>query len=365
MGDGGAQSLILAIGLVMALAATSCGTPSEAAGGLETAFVRVNQVGYPSDGAKRAFLLAPVAETGATFEVLATDGSVMASGSVGERLGKWSNAFPDVYAIDFDSVISPGTYTIAVDGPAPAASPAFEIGDPADLFEPLLANALEFYRAQRDGPDVIPGALGRQPSHQHDRRAKVFRELRFTPDLVPIGPTAIPGAARIDVSGGWFDAGDYIKGVQTESYTAALLLVARRDHPGLLGPGSPADFTDELRFELEWLLKMWDDESQTLHYQVGFGDGNDRYIGDHSAWRLPEDDDTYGGSDPSTKFIRHRPVFRAGPPGSPVSPNLAGRLAAAFGLCSQVFRPTDAAFADRCLLAGNTSSTWPTPTPGG
>ncbi|MGH2636650.1 MAG: glycoside hydrolase family 9 protein [Actinomycetota bacterium] len=344
--------VIVAIGLVTVLAAAACGAPVEAAGGSGTGFVRVNQVGYPGDGPKRAYLLSPADATGATFEVRADGGAVVASGSIGERLGRWSKGFTDVYAIDFDAVTTPGTYTIAVEGPVAAASPAFEIGDPRDLFGPLLANALEFYRAQRDGPDVIPGALGREPSHLHDRRARVFRELRFTPDLVPIGPVPVPGAARIDVSGGWFDAGDYIKGVQTESYTAALLLMARRDHPGLLGPGSAADFTDELRFELDWLLKMWDDQSQTLYYQVGFGDGNARYEGDHGVWRLPEEDDRYGAGDPAYRFIRHRPVFRAGPAGSPVSPNLAGRLAAAFGLCAQVFRPTDPVFAGRCLLAG-------------
>ena len=45
-------------------------------------------------------------------------------------------------------------------------------------------------------------------------------------------------------------------------------------------------------------------------------------------------------------------MFRAGPPGSPVSPNLAGRDAAAFALCFQVFAATDPELASRCLLAG-------------
>jgi endoglucanase len=43
-------------------------------------------------------------------------------------------------------------------------------------------------------------------------------------------------------------------------------------------------------------------------------------------------------------------VFRAGPPGSPISPNLAGRLAADFGLCFQLNHTSDRALADRCLL---------------
>jgi hypothetical protein len=44
-------------------------------------------------------------------------------------------------------------------------------------------------------------------------------------------------------------------------------------------------------------------------------------------------------------------VFRAGPPGSPISPNLAGRDAAALAECYQVFKASDAALAARCVRA--------------
>ena len=97
---------------------------------------------------------------------------------------------------------------------------------------------------------------------------------------------------------------------------------------------------------------MWDDASRTFHYQVGIGTGNAKTIGVHDIWRLPQADDTFGGSDPLYRYIRNRPVFREGPPGSLISPNLAGRDAAAFGLCFQLFKTTDPAFANRCLLAG-------------
>ena len=39
-----------------------------------------------------------------------------------------------------------------------------------------------------------------------------------------------------NVSGGWFDAGDYIKLVHTTSYTEAILLTAVREHPEALQP---------------------------------------------------------------------------------------------------------------------------------
>ena len=169
---------------------------------------------------------------------------------------------------------------------------------------------------------------------------------RFSGDLTPLG-------LRIDASGGWWDAGDYIKGVQTLGYTTDLLLAGVRDFPAQMGAGSAtANFTAEAKFGTDWLLRMWDDPTRTFYYQVGIGTGNAKTVGDHDIWRLPQADDTFGGTDPLYRYIRNRPVFRAGPPGSPISPNLAGRSAAAFGLCFQVFKTSDPAFANRCLVAG-------------
>jgi endoglucanase len=114
-----------------------------------------------------------------------------------------------------------------------------------------------------------------------------------------------------------------------------------------------SDFTDEAKFGIEWLLKMWDDKSKTLYYQVGIGtDFEDfDYLSDHDLWRLPQDDDTYGGTDPDLTYIRNRPAFVAGPAGSKISPNLAGRLAASFAGCFQIFQETNPALAKHCLLA--------------
>ena len=86
---------------------------------------------------------------------------------------------------------------------------------------------------------------------------------------------------------------------------------------------------------------MWDDPTRTLYYQVGIGEGNAKTAGDHDIWRLPQADDTYGGTDPHFRYIRNRPVFRAGPPGSKISPNLAGRDAAALAEAYQLFKTSD------------------------
>lgn len=355
MGHRARSAQLLALGLLMAACAavpvTSRGDDGRPRAATQ-AFVRVNQIGYVAGAPFRAFLLSRIAVTGVTFDVVADDASVATTAGVGADLGRWSRRFPHVYALDVDGSIDPGAYTIVVDLSPQVASPSFEVGDPVELAAPLLLNARSFFQAQRDGPNVIGSVLQRQPSHLHDRNARVYRRAHYTPDFTIVDPVPVPGTPRRNVAGGWFDAGDFIKGVQTESYTSAMLLLARRDYPGQLGPGADADLSAELAFESRWLLKMWDDDTGTLYYQVGFGDGSERFAGDHDPWRLPEADDTYRPGDDRYRYIRHRPLFRAGPPGSPVSPNLAGRMAAAFGLCSQVFRSTDPALADRCLTSG-------------
>jgi hypothetical protein len=115
-----------------------------------------------------------------------------------------------------------------------------------------------------------------------------------------------------------------------------------------LGPGSAtSDFTAEAKFGADFLLRLWDDPTRTFHYQVGIGSGNAKTVGDHDIWRLAQADDTFGGTDPRYRYIRNRPVFRSGAPGSLISPNLAGRDAAVFGMCFQVYKTTDPAFANR------------------
>jgi endoglucanase len=346
---GGRLALLVAVVLVAGglHAATALSAPAPG-----SAFVRVNQVGYPSAASKRAYLMASTAETGATFTVRNAAGVQVLSAPVGADLGAWTSTWSHVYALDFDAVAAAGSYTISVSGPVPASS-TFRVDTGTNVYGEPLVNALSFYQTERDGPNYIQNALRTAPAHLNDQNAMTYLTPsvnpsgKFSGDLTPLG-------VQIDGSGGWWDAGDYIKGVQTLGYTTHMLLAGVRDFPSQMGPapGSTADFTAEAKFGTDWLLRMWDDTTRTFYYQVGIGTGNASTVGDHDLWRLPHADDTFGGTDPLYRYIRNRPVFRAGPPGSLISPNLAGRSAAAFGLCFQVFKTTDPAFANWCLLAG-------------
>ncbi len=314
-------------------------TPAPAA----SAFVRVNQVGYPATATKRAYLMSTDNQAGTPFSVKNASGTAAYTGTVGANLGTWSSTYKFVQPLDFDTLTTAGTYTISVGS---ATSPSFRIDTGQNLYATPIANGLSFYQTERDGPNYIPNPLRTAPGHLNDANAMTYAAPTYKKndvllgDLTPLGP-------RIDASGGWWDAGDYIKGVETISYTTALLLHGVREFPSQLG-----SYSAEAKFGTDWLLRMWDDSTKTFYYQVGLGDGNANIAGDHDLWRLPQEDDNYGGGDPLYRYIRNRPVFAAGPAGAPISPNLAGRDAAAFATCFQLYGKSDSAFATRCLAAG-------------
>jgi len=397
----------------------------------QSAYVRVSQAGYEAGAAPfRAYLMSTAAGAEANFKVVGSKGATAYSGHIGARLGTWSHSQKvsyDVYALDF-TVPGGDLYTISVSGPVTVDSPSFAVDRADVLYSGLLLNTLFFYETERDGANFIPNALRNAPGHLKDENARVYQtpvldNNDFNDNLPPTSPLVSANVPNIDASGGWWDAGDYMKYVETVSYTAALMQIGIRDFPNQMGaaapmnppappgsisyagdsgPGAPAssDFSDEAKFGVNWLMQMWDDKTRTLYYQVDnsqdwdyYGEGDPSsatgncggtyatpfcLITEYDIWTLPQAADTfYQAGDPrpcdpyTTFFICDRPVYVAGPAGSPISPNLAGRLATDFALCYQLNRAANPFLANQCLKSAedifalaNTSYTDPAPTVG-
>ena len=96
------------------------------------------------------------------------------------------------------------------------------------LYRPLADAALAFLQSQRDGPGNDPGAMDRRPAHLSDTSASVYRTPRYRGTTLLRG--LVPTGEHVDVSGGWFDAGDYLKFVETASFTDIALLYAAREY---------------------------------------------------------------------------------------------------------------------------------------
>ncbi len=336
-------SITLAAGLaVVPVSAAALSPVLPSAVGAVDGLVRVNQLGYGAEGAKWAYLMTKQASPGARFDVIDSRGRRVLSGKAGPDVGEWNAEYQHVYRMDLSALKRAGSYRIKAGGAV--VSPSFQIGG-----ERLLAGAKDkavtFFTEQRDGANVVPGPLGRRPSHLTDRAAQVYDWPTFVdPDTdQTVGELRRIGGP-VDVEGGWYDAGDYLKFTHIAAYSESLLWASARD----AGRPDPV-LLKEARHGLSWLDKMWDERTKTLYIQVGAGTGNveETFIGDHDIWRLPEADDH--DNEPGHQFIKNRPVFRAAAPGKPLSPNLAGRTAAAFALAAQVEARTSPALARRHL----------------
>ena len=296
--------------------------------GAPAAAIRVDQVGYPARAVKQAEIMTKSKPASALRWVVVRAGSctVAASGRAAKDLGAWSKRYGWVWAAQFSAVHAPGTYRVGILNDPSAASAWFPVGPATQLYAKPLANALYFYQNERDGPDFIHTALRTAPGHLNDASAMTYR----TPPVDENGDfkgslAKYATGVRINATGGWWDAGDYLHFVETTSYTEAILLQGIASFPGQMGAGAGADFTGEAKFGMDFLQRMWHQNTKTLYYQVGTGEANNYYFGDHDIWRLPQADDNYKGTNPRYVYIRHPPVFRAARPGAQLSPNLAGR----------------------------------------
>ena len=341
----------LALATALTTAATlATSTAPAAAAALPAPVVRVDQVGYTPGSPKVAFAMLPRAVGSVSFAVVGARG-VVYRGRSADDVGRWNRLYKAVYQLDFSAVRRPGRYRVEISGPPSAVSPAFQIAGAQDLYHGLVANAVRYFTSERDGADVVSSVLDRKPANLTDRRAYVYSDPRYDSNDNLLGKLTRTGGP-VNVAGGWFDAGGgYEKFGYTGSYADGLMLMAARDFPGRYRTLLP-----EADFGLGWLRKLWNPERKVLYIQVGIGNGNasNTIQGDYNFWFLPQQEDRLnvsrgGKPGPSAYHVKYRPVFPAAPPGGPISPDLAGRFAADFGLGAQLAARTGRPYARHLL----------------
>ena len=307
--------------------------------------LRVSQVGYPVRSPKLAVALAsePLPER---FDVIELDSgrSVFQGAARPATEMNWSR-FNHIAELDFSAFHQPGRFRLRLGG---AVSLPIVVDDA--VFQPLPDLLLEFMRQQRCG--FNPWLNVR--CHQLDARTAY-------------GPLA--AGTTIDVRGGWHDAADLLKYLLTSSNATAQMLLAwevhrraaaqptsplfddRFDALGQAGANGLPDLLDEARWGLEWMLKLHPAPDQ-LYHQVA----DDR---DHCGWRLPQNERAdYGWGQGGPRVVygadgRPQGLGRYLSESTGLA-NLAGRYAAAMALAFQIWKddPSQAAFAQRCLTAG-------------
>jgi len=256
-------------------------------------FVRFNQIGFLSEDPKNAFVLSTDSLTDKDFKILNSSNEIVFEGKLEFYWGEYL-AFPNYYKADFSALTTPGRYKFKY---GRSSSYTFKIDELT--FQPIAESLLRFFQIQRCG-DTNPQF--HRPCHLMDATEVIGGPLS--------GSTA-------DVTGGWHDAGDYTKFLNTSAYATYLILLtfefnreAIPDHDS----NGFNDLLDEARIGLEWLMKMHFRYNQLL---IQVQNTQDQTVG----WRLPEND----------PLVDNRPVYN-----SP-SKALCGIFTATMALGSKIF----------------------------
>ncbi|KAA9373559.1 glycosyl hydrolase family 5 [Microbispora cellulosiformans] len=286
--------------------------------------VRVNQVAYLPKGPKNATVVTDA--TGALpWQLKNSAGTVVAHGTTTPR-GVDASSGQNVHSIDFGSYVKAGTgYTLTADG---ETSRPFDIKP--DAYADLKLDALKFYYTQRSGiaiDDALRPGYGRPAGH-----------VDVAPNQGDKNVPCQPGVCdyRLDVSGGWYDAGDHGKYVVNGGISVAQLMseFERTKNASTAKPigslnipesgDAVPDVLDEARWEQEFLLKMQRSDGMVHHK-----------IHDENWTGLP----LLPHLDPQKRELH------------PVSTAATLNLAATAAQAARIFAPYDAAFAAKNLAA--------------
>lgn len=276
--------------------------------------ININQVGYRTKDSKIAVFRDSSKDT--RFDIMnVKTGEVVFSGDVKGSV-KTVSAGETVAYGDFSGLIRPGTYKVVAANSG--ESYPFKIAD--DIYQDVLADIVKMLYLMRCGTDLAQKHAG-EFAHEacHTQTATIYgtSEMR-------------------DVPGGWHDAGDYGRYIVPGAKAAADLMLAYEDFGNIFndnlgipesGNGVP-DILDEVRYELEWMLKMQDKKSGGVYHKVtGLN---------FEGMVMPETvkDDLYI---------------------MPISNCATGDFAAVMAMAARIYRRFDADFAKSCLEAAQSA----------
>lgn len=276
--------------------------------------IMINQIGYRPDSNKTAVFRNVTDET--EFSVINADtGKTVYTGKL-ESKGNNALADEDNWTGDFSEVTESGKYLIKCGNLDDSYN--FEIGN--NIYTNLLDDSVRMLYLQRCGIEIEDETFGHKACH--NTLATVYGTEE-----------------KIDVSGGWHDAGDYGRYVVPAAKAVADLMYAYKVNPAMYsdnigipesGNGTP-DILDEARYELEWMLKMQNKNTGGVYHKVTC----DTFPG----YVMPEEET--------------KPLIVM-----PETTTSTADFAASMALAYEVYKDIDADFANTCLEAAKKAYEW-------
>ena len=272
--------------------------------------ININQVGYRTNVPKTAVFRHVTDQK--EFSVINADtNEAVYTGKLVSQ-GNNKSAGEDNWTGDFSSVHKVGKYYISCEGLED--SYPFEISD--SVYSNLLDDSIRMLYLQRCGTKVEDKDFGHVACHTSKA-------------------TILGTSEKIDVSGGWHDAGDYGRYTVAASKAVADLLYSyisapdfHSDSIGIPESGNNVpDILDETRYELEWMLKMQRDDGGVYHKVTC-----EKFPG----YIMPEKET--------------EPLIV-----TPVSSTATADFCASMALAAEAYRKYDKDFADTCLAAAKKS----------
>jgi endoglucanase len=287
--------------------------------------IEVDQVGYPLHRPKVALVSAAMAES---FEVhRSSDRALVFRGRLALPQAD-PNTGDQVRAADFTAFDREGTYFLEV----PGVGRSWDFVIAKDVFQRTYYLAMRGFYGQRCGMAVDMGP--EFPGYSHPA-CHLHGEFH---------PTSGYSGVK-DNLGGWHDAGDYGRymvnsGVATGTLLSAWELFGARLKPIQLripesGNGVP-DILNEVRWNLEWMLRMQDSDGGVWHKQTS----------EHFPGFIAPEADTL-------------PSEVIGTGAAPYKSTCAtADLAAVAAIAARVYKPFDPKFAAYALVAAQRAWGW-------
>lgn len=228
-------------------------------------FIRVNQVGFLPDDIKSFVVLSTKNLQGYDFEIINTKTNKKVFESVIKNNSGVYGSFRYTYNIDFSEVKENGEYEIYI---GKIKSYPFRISK--TVYNQLSKTLLDFYKIQRCG---YTNPFLHKECHISDATSLIVNSDTLK--------------TKLDLTGGWHDAGDYVKFLNTTAYTTYMMLFAYEFDPIRFGfdlnKNDVADILEEAKIGIDWMLRAVYNKNK---FVTQVQDLRDHEVG----WRMPEED---------------------------------------------------------------------------
>ncbi len=239
--------------------------------------IRINQIGFYPNSVKQFTI---VDSKATSFKLVDGYKNKVYSGKLVDQ-GTWEASGEKVKLGDFSSFSAPGAYYVVVDDTI--ASYPFKIKK--DLYRSALAAAIKSYYFQRASMPI------------EEEYGDIYERKAGHPDDKCLFHTSSGRTeGTLNSPGGWYDAGDYGKYIVNASLSSGQMMLLLEQYPDMMknmalnipesGNGI-VDLWDELKYELDWILTMQDDDGGVFFKLTAKGFGGfimpedydlDRYI---------------------------------------------------------------------------------------